>query len=477
MVVYITGHLMRVEALLMLLPTCCALVYRENPTPFAVPIAALLICGSILCLLRPKNTRLTARDGFVTVALSWIVLSLFGMLPFIISGSITSPADAFFETVSGFTTTGSSILNDIEILPRGILFWRSFTNWIGGMGVLVFMLALLPQSDIRDSRMVHVMRAEVPGPKVGKLVSSLKHTAIIMYMLYIGLTLVQLVLLLFRVDFYNAVLVSFSTAGTGGFSNMNNSIAAYSSIYVEVVTTVFMILFGINFNLFYLVITGKLLQALKSEELICYLTIYAAATLTVALNIMKICGGFASALRYAAFQSASIMSTTGFVTADITTWPALSQAVLLLLMFIGGCAGSTGGGLKVGRLIILLKSAFREIRYVIQPRTVRTVRFEGKTVENDVVRGTGNYFVIYMLVLVVSTIAVSAIEKTDVVTDFTAVVSCLNNIGPGLGTLGMGNFSAFSGLTKLILSADMLLGRLEIYPFLILFSGSAGRER
>ncbi len=477
MVFYTLGHLLRLEGLLLILPALCALIYSEELGSFIIPIAILLVLGTLLSLKRPADSKLTAKDGFVIVALSWLLLSIFGMLPYLLSNSISSPVDAFFETASGFSTTGASVINDVEILPRGILFWRSFTNWIGGMGVLVFMLAVLPQADIKNSRMFHIMRAEVPGPIVGKLVSSLKHSAMIMYLIYLGLTAIQFVLLCLKIDAYDALLISFSTAGTGGLSCMNASIAAYKSSYVEIVTTVFMVLFAVNFNLYYFSLTGKVIQAIKSEELIWYVSIYASTTLIVAINILKCYNNFGEALRYSAFQTATIMSTTGFVTADFSLWPTLSQAILLLLMFLGGCAGSTCGGLKISRIIILIKAAVREIRYAIQPRSVKSVRLESKVVDNDVVRSTENYFILYVLIFIASVFFVSVFDDLTLIENISAVASSFNNIGPGLGKLWSGNFSCYSDISKIILSADMLLGRLELYPFLILLTPSTWKVK
>jgi trk system potassium uptake protein TrkH len=472
------GQLLRVEGLLMLLPLLCAVFYRESCIPFLIPILCLLLVGTLLCRLKPQDARLGAKDGFVIVALSWIVLSLFGMVPFLLSGAISSPVDAFFETVSGFTTTGASILAEIESLPKGILFWRSFTNWIGGMGVLVFVLALLPQSDMKNSRLFHVMRAEVPGPIKGKLVASLKHTALIMYAIYIVMTLLEFVLLLVRMSPYDAILASFSTAGTGGFSNMNASIAAFDSVYIDVVITVFMILFSINFNLYYLMLIGKFTQAIRSEEMWCFLGIYFFSVVAIACNLFSTYQSVGKAFRYSSFQVASVISTTGFATADFNQWPEFSQTILILLCFIGACAGSTGGGLKISRILILIKSGLREICYAVHPSAVRTVKLEGKAVDQEVVRSVNSYFTSYVLFFSLSVLLLSMVDNMDIVTNFTAVVSCLNNIGPGLNIVGpTGNFSGFRSISKILLSADMLFGRLELYPFLILFSPRTWRER
>jgi trk system potassium uptake protein TrkH len=403
------------------------------------------------------------------VACAWLSMSLFGALPYFLSGEITSFADCIFETASGLTTTGATIMDDIEGTSRACLFWRSFTHWIGGMGVLVFMLAVLPQG---DTRTMHIVRAESPGPTVGKLAAKMSFSVRILYGMYLILTALEAVLLLFGgMPLFDAVTTAFSTAGTGGFAITNNSIADYNSPYIECVVMVFMLLFSVNFTIFYLLLTKKIKQVFKNEELRVFLCICICSILLIAVNILQTYGNFLQALRYAGFQVLSIISTTGFATADYTQWPVFSQILLLLLMFVGGCAGSTGGGLKVSRVIILFKTALREIRCVLNPRSVVIVRCEGKALDKDVLRGVSSYFILYSFLSGISMLLLS-LDGQDALTTITAVITCLNNVGPGLGTeIGpSGNFAGFSSGAKLLLSMDMLLGRLEIYPILVLFT-------
>ena len=480
MIAYIVGQIVRVEGILMLPALAVGLIYGEDVlAAFLIPAALSIGMGTLLAIKKPENTSIFAKEGFVTVGLSWIIMSVIGALPFVIDGCIPSFIDALFETVSGFTTTGASILNDVEALNYGILFWRSFTHWIGGMGVLVFVLAILPQADTRSVKLMHIMRAEVPGPKVGKLVSKIGRTARIMYGLYIALTFIQVALLLAGgMPLYDSLVNSFATAGTGGFGIKNASIAAYDSAYVDYVISIFMVLFGINFNLFYLIVTGHVMQALKSEELRWYLTIVVGATALITFDIFERFGSIGESIRYALFQVSSIITTTGFATYDFNEWPALSKTILVLLMFCGACAGSTGGGIKVGRIILLIKAGLREIKYMLHPRAVISVRMEGKPVEREVVRGATSYMIIYIMLFTVSLFFIEMIEECDLVTGFTAVAACLNNIGPGLGEVGpAGNYSALTGASKLILSFNMLAGRLEIFPLLMLFAPSTWKNR
>ncbi len=478
MVLYIIGQMTKVEGILMLLPLVCAAIYKESTLPFLVPIAILLVLGFALTICPPKDKVLRARDGFVCVGLAWLVLSAFGAIPFLISGSTSSFVDAFFECVSGFTTTGASIFGDVEALDNGILFWRSLTHWLGGMGVLVFVLAVLPKSDAKSGRLMHLMRAEVPGPVVGKIVPKMAQTARVMYAIYVVLTFVEVGFLLFGgMDLFDALLNSFGTAGTGGFGTKNSSIAYYNSPYIEYVIGSFMILFSINFNLFYLILIGKFLRAIKSEELWTYITIILVSVGVVTLNIMHIYENTEESFRMAFFQVASIITTTGFSTADFGQWPVLSQAILALLMFCGGCAGSTAGGLKVGRIIILIKTAAKEIRYILHPRTVTTVKIDGKPAEQQTVRGAMSYIIIFIALFIFSFLAITILDGCDLVTGFTAVSACINNVGPGLGKVGpAANFGFLSDVSKWILSFDMLAGRLEIFPILMLFSPSTWKK-
>lgn len=480
MVSYIIGQIVRVEGVLMLPPLVVSLIYGEDAfAAFLLPAVISVIAGTLLTIRKPSNTDIFAKEGFVTVGLSWIVLSLIGALPFVIDGCIPSFVDAFFETVSGFTTTGASILTEVESLGRGILFWRSFTHFVGGMGVLVFVLAILPQADTRSVKLMHVMRAEVPGPKVGKLVSKIGRTARIMYGIYIGLTVIEMILLLAGgMPVYDSIVNSFATAGTGGFAIKNASVAAYDSAYIDYVIGIFMFLFGVNFNLYYLILIGHVGEALRSEELRWYLIITGVSTALIAADIYEIFGSVGDSVRYAFFQVTTVMSTTGFATSDYNTWPALSKVILALLMFCGACVGSTTGGIKVGRIILLVKSGLREIKYMLHPRAVVAVRSEGKPVERDVLRGANSYMIVYIMLFTASLFLVEMVEECDLVTGFTAVSACLNNVGPGLGEVGpAGNFSALTPFTKILLSVDMLAGRLEIFPLLMLFAPSTWRGR
>lgn len=475
MVLKTVGKLLQAEALLMLLPLAVSLYYKENlEYVFGMVIAILLATGFFMNLPKIQNRRIYAREGFVIVSLSWVLMSLFGALPFIISGAIPSFVDAIFETVSGFTTTGASILNNIEALPKSILFWRSFTHWIGGMGVIVFVLAILPQKDMQS---MHILRAEVPGPTVGKLVSKATVTARILYIIYTILTVAEIIALLCcEMPLYDSVTTAFATAGTGGFSVKNASIAAYGNLGAEVVISLFMLLFGINFNLFYLFLIKQFKRVFKSEELWTYLIVVGVAILLITFNIYPMVESVGTALRQAGFQVISIITTTGFVTADFGQWPAMSQMILVVLMFLGACAGSTGGGLKVGRMIILVKASLRELRRAINPNRVKAIKLDGAVIEKDVVITTSTYFVIYMFIIGISSLVLT-IDNFDFTTTVTAVVTCINNVGPGLAAVGpVENFADFSDFSKLVLSANMLIGRLEIFPIMILFMRSTWKK-
>lgn len=471
MIRYVLGTMLKVEALLMCLPAFVGLCYNDGdlfPILWAVLFAAAV--GLLLARNRPSNTVIYAREGFIITSLSWILMSLVGALPFRFMGAIPNYLDAVFETVSGFTTTGASILPDVEAMPHGLLFWRSFTHWVGGMGVLVFLMAILP---LAGGRSLHIMRAESPGPVVGKLVSRVGNTAKILYGIYIAMTLsLILLLLLGGMPLFDSVVHAMGTAGTGGFGIWRDSIAHYDSPYIDFVLSVGMVAFGINFNIYFLLLMGKTKSALFSEELRWYLGIISAATLLIACNILPLTSGFLSALRYAFFQVASIISSTGFATADFNLWPQLSRSLLLGLMMIGACAGSTGGGAKVSRFLILFKSARKEINQLLHPRSVRVLKFEDKPVEDSTVRNVSIYFFILVLIIMLSSLLV-AFDNFDFDTSFSAVVSCVNNIGPGLGIVGpMGGYASLSPLSKLVLIFDMLLGRLEIFPVLMLFAPS-----
>lgn len=488
LILYIIGQILRAEGALMLIPLIAAIAYRESVWPLLIPILVLLALGTLLCWRRPaKDDRMGARDGLFVVGVSWVILSLFGMLPFLLCGALQSPVDAFFETVSGFTTTGATVLGDAvgvfpADLPHGVSLWRALTHWIGGMGVLVLVLAVMPQQQFKSARLMHAMRAEVPGPVATKVVATIRHSAGIVYAIYIALTLLEMIALLFcGLSFYDALLHAFSTAGTGGFSNMNASLGAFDSSAVHWVVTVFMLLFSINFNLYYLILIGQGARALLSEELRWFAIIVTSVTAIITVNIaatpMYESLGVGIALRDAAFNVAAFVSTTGFTTAAYDSWPYLSQVLLVLLMFLGGCTGSTCGGLKLGRIIILIKSSVRELRYTLRPREVRPVRAEGKAVEEDTVRGVNAYFALFFLIFAASTVALMLLDSVDLLTAFSAISTCINNVGPGFGDMigfaAGGSFGGFSIGAKLLLSFNMLLGRLELFPILILFLPTA----
>ena len=475
MIGYVISRILLTEAALMALPVATAILYRETPAPFLLAAAALAVLGLALGLRRPQRTNLYARDGFAVVALAWLLMSAFGAMPFVLSGDIPGYVDAFFETVSGFTTTGATILTDVEQMSQSGLMWRSFTHWVGGMGVLVFVMAILPMT---DGHGMHLMRAEVPGPTSGKLVSRMGDTAKILYSIYLALTALEAVLLLLGgMNLFDALIHAFGTAGTGGFSNRGLSVGAYQSAYLEIVIGVFMLLFGINFNLYYFLLIRRFRDVFRSEELRTYLLIVAASMGLIALNIAPLYHSAAESLRHAFFQVATIITTTGFATADFNLWPSFSKSVLLILMFVGGCAGSTGGGLKVGRVIILVKASLSDMKKMLHPNAVATVRFEGRSLAEHTVRSAYQYITVYFGLFIVSCLLLS-LENFDLITTVTAVSACFNNIGPGLEMVGpMGNFAAFSPLSKLLLSFDMLAGRLELFPMLLLFAPSIWKRR
>lgn len=468
MIFFIIGWVFIIEAALMAPSALVALLYSERSIwAFAAAIGLCLLLGVPLVRKQPANKVFYAKEGCVTVALSWIVMSLMGALPFVFSGVIPSIVDAMFETVSGFTTTGASILKDVEVLPRCMLFWRSFTHWIGGMGVLVFLLCLLPMSGGGYS--MNLMKAESPGPSVSKLVPKVRSTAKLLYGLYVALSLLELTLLLLgSMPLFDALCTTFGTAGTGGFGIKNSSIGEYSA-YIQSIVTIFMILFGINFNVYFLLYMRKPKEALRCEEAGWYLAIIAASTLIITVFIRNSFPDLATAFRHAAFQVGSIITTTGFSTVDFNVWPAVPRAILVLLMFIGACAGSTGGGIKVSRIVLLFRTMTREIGQIIHPHMVKKLKFEGRVVGQEVLRSVNAFMVAYVLIFAVSTQFV-CLDGFDLVTSFTSVAATLNNIGPGLELVGpASNFSCFSDLSKIVLIFDMLAGRLEIFPLLVLF--------
>ena len=467
MIKYITGWLLIFEALFMTVPAVTAIIYRESELwYFLMVMAGCLILGGLMIIRKPVSTTLYAKEGFVIVSLSWIVLSLVGALPFFLSGAIPHYIDALFETVSGFTTTGASILTEVESQAHAILIWRSFTHWIGGMGVLVFIMAFVPLSGGRN---LHIMRAESPGPSVSKLVPRVKTTALILYTIYLVMTFVEFVMLLFGgMSVFEALTTAFGTAGTGGFGVLNDSMASYSP-YIQIVVTVFMILFSVNFSCYYLLLIGRFRDVFNAE-LRTFILIVAASIGIITVNIHHLYASIGESLRHSAFAVGSIISTTGFATEDFNAWPELSRAILVLLMFIGACAGSTGGGIKVSRIVILIKSIGREIGSMIWPHRVKKVMMDKRPLDGDITRSVNVYMVSFVLVFAVSFLLL-CIEGHDLVTNFTAVTATINNIGPGLEMVGpTQNFSFFSYPSKLILIFDMLAGRLELFPMLVLFT-------
>ena len=475
MIVYIIGWILAVEAALMVPSGIIAVIYGETVGwVFAATIALCLALGLPLIRRTPKNRVFYLKEGSVTVAASWIIMSIMGAVPFVLSGAIPHPVDALFETVSGFTTTGSSLLASVEELPYCILFWRSFTHWIGGMGVLVFLLCLLPLTGSGYS--MNLMRAESPGPAVSKLVPKVRETAKMLYGLYIILTLLQLgLLLLGRMPLFDALCITFGSAGTGGFAIKNDSMGSYT-IYQQAVTTIFMILFGVNFNVYFLFYMRKPKEAFRCEEARWYLAIIAASTLIITFFIRDSFENLALAFHHAAFQVGTIITTTGFATVDFNLWPAVPRTILVTLMLIGACAGSTGGGIKVSRIVILFKSVLLEMRRNLHPNVIQKVKFEGHVMERTTLRSVMIFFAAYAFIFAVSTLLI-AVDNYDLTTNFTAVAATLNNIGPGLELVGpTQNFGHFSTFSKLVLTFDMLAGRLEIFPLLLLFHRDTWRR-
>lgn len=466
-IAYIVGWVFNLQAIFMILPVLTAVVYGEKDIfAFFAVIVVCLVIGLPLTRKKPTNKVFYIKDGCVAVALSWIVLSITGAIPFVLSGAIPHPIDAIFETVSGFTTTGASILTEVESLPRSILFWRSFSHWIGGMGVLVFLLSLLP---LAGGYHMNLMRAESPGPSVSKLVPKVQSTAKILYSIYLGMTVLQIIfLLLGKVPLFDTLCITFGSAGTGGFGIKNDSLGSYST-YCQVVTTIFVILFGVNFSAYYLILTKKFKAAFHIEEIRYYFGIILAAIILIAINTRHMFSGFAQAFQQSAFQVGSIITTTGYSTTDFNQWPALSKTILVLLMFIGACAGSTGGGIKVSRIVLLLKAARKEFQLYLHPNAVKKIKMDQKTVPHETLRSTNIFLSVYLVIFCASVLLIS-LDNFDLITNFTSVAATLNNIGPGLEIVGpMGNFSSFSYLSKSVLIFDMLAGRLEIFPLLLLF--------
>lgn len=470
----------------MLLPLSIAVYYRLHGFPeasytsFIIPIALLLLLGFALTVKKPKNFNIYAKEGFVICGAGWIIMSALGALPFVISGCIPSFIDAFFETASGFTTTGATVLTEIHSLPKSILFWRSFTHWIGGMGILSFMIAVIPRA--RGNSMF-IMKAEVPGPSASKVVSKIADSARILYVIYFVMTIAEILVLYFgnkitgdNIRFYDCVVTSLATAGTGGFSVLNNSILGYSSPFTEWVLIVFMFLFGVNFNLYFFALTRRIGDVFRDEEFRGYVIINLVSVILIAINISSMYDNLSTAVRDSFFSVNSVMSTTGFCTADFNQWPTFSKIILVILMCVGCSAGSTGGGLKVVRLELLIKQMLCDFKQTLRPRSVVNVRLNGRTVDKKMMRTVSSYLSIYMITLVLS-VTIVALDNYDTASSFTAVIACLNNIGPGLGAVGpTGNFAGFSVLSKLVLIFDMLAGRLELFPILLLFSPNTWKK-
>lgn len=477
LVLRLLGAILLIEALAMAPSLAISLLYGDGDALALLSSMALLAALGFPAwrFAHPREQNLRAREGFLVVALSWVLLSAFGALPFVISGLIPNYIDAFFEAVSGFTTTGATLMGNFDGLPRGVMFWRSFTHWIGGMGVLVLTLALLPQMTGRSS---HLVRAESPGPSLSKIVPKMGDTAKILYLIYGALTMIELAALIIAgMSPYDAAIHAMGTAGTGGFSNYGSSVGAFDSAVIDAIITFFMVLFGINFALFYRVLVGGWRDALRSEELHWYLALFAGSTLFVSLMILPQYGTFLNALRYGSFQVATIMSTTGYATADFNLWPQAVKALIVVLMFIGSCAGSTAGGIKVVRVGILCKLGCREVRRTFQPRKVQVVRFEGKGVEENRLTQVSAFFFVYVLLVLAGMFLVSLEGLYDLETNFTAVLTCISNVGPGLGHVGpVENFSGYGPFAKVMLSLLMLAGRLELFPILVLFHPSAWRK-
>ena len=476
MVFYTCGRMLHLEAVLLLLPLVTALWYRESCAyPILITMAAAVLAGLlIMAVSKPKDTVIYSREGFVITALTWVMFSLIGALPFVISREIPSYTDAFFETVSGFTTTGASILTDVESMSRGLLMWRSFTHWVGGMGILVMVMAVAPMS---TDRTIHIMRAEMPGPVVGKLVPRVRQTAKILYIIYFILTVLEIILLLAGgMSVFESMIYAFGTAGTGGFGCYADSMAGFSP-YLQWVVTAFMFIFGINFNLYYLALIRRFKAVFSSEELWTYVGIVLLSVCAIALNIRGMYETAGEAVRNSAFQVMSIVSTSGFATADFNLWPDFSKTILVILMMIGACAGSTAGGLKVSRAVMLFKAVRRELKKMLHPRSVSSVKFEGKPLEDGTISCVSTYFAVYVAMIFAIFLLIS-FEPFDFETRFTSVLACFNNVGPGLGAVGpAGSFAGYSGFSKVVLSVAMLLGRLEIYPVLFALSPSVWTKK
>ena len=472
----VLGNVLKYELILLIIPFIISLYYGEGDAKaFFITIIIMAPFAFFLSRIKTKKNDIYAKEGFLTVGLSWIVISIVGAIPFVLSGAIPSVVDAFFETVSGFTTTGATLLKEVESLPKGILFWRSFTHWIGGMGFLIFILALIPSL---GSNTIQLLKAESPGPNPGKIVPKIKETAKILYIIYFVLTVIQIILLkIAGLSLYDSAIHALGTAGTGGFSNMNTSVAAFNNPAVEWIITIFMMMFGVNFALYFQLIKGNIKSVLKSEELKYYVLIVLVSTIFITINILDFNGGnLGLSIRQSSFQVSSIITSTGFATIDFNLWPTLSKMILTMLMFVGAMAGSTGGGIKTIRVVIMLKAIKREINKILHPKRIKSVKIDGKAVEEETISGVFLFVGAYAVISLIAILIVS-IDGFDMITTATSVITSMSNIGPGFELIGpTGNFSAFSPLSKIVLSFCMLVGRLEIYPMLIMFSSSIWRK-
>ena len=474
---YLIGWMLGIESIFLLLPALTAVIYGEPELPAYLIAAAISLAGAaLLCHRKPKNTRFYAREGYVTVALCWLILAVIGALPFVLSREIPFFIDALFETVSGFTTTGATILGDVEALSHASMLWRCLTHWVGGMGVLVFMLIVLP---LAGGQTIFLMRAESPGPAVSKMSPHMRDTATILYAIYFGLTVLQMILLLIGgMPLFDAICVSLGTAGTGGFGNWNDSIAHYNSAYLQNVITVFMILFGINFSAYFLILTRKFRQAFRIEEIRVYLGVIFVFAGLIAFNVRPMFGSLRESFHHALFQVASIITTTGFSTVDFDRWPTFSRALLVLLMFIGACAGSTAGGMKICRIAMLWKQGVRSVRHTFQPRKVQVVRFEGKGVDDTLLRETASFAFVYIAMVLIGAVLIAFEGKYDIETNLSAALTCVSNVGPGFNAVGpAGNFAGYGSFAKVVLSLLMLAGRLELYPMLALLYPALWRKQ
>lgn len=474
-VLYILGCVLKFESAFLVLPALVGLIYREHASGSYLAVAVLcLILGVLLTHKKPRSTNLYTREGFVAVALSWIIMSIFGAIPFVLTGDIPFYVDALFETISGFTTTGSSILTDVESISKASLFWRSFSHWIGGMGVFVFIMAILP---MMGGSTMNLMKAESPGPSVSKLVPHVKDTAKILYGIYIAITICEATILrALGMPLFDSLTTTFGTVGTGGFGIRNDSIAGYSPA-IQITITVFMILSGINYTAYFYILTGKIKELFKIEEVRWYLAIIFGSVAVITWNVRSLYPTFSETLRHAFFQVGSIITTTGYATTDFDLWPALSKTLLVTLMFIGACAGSTSGGIKVSRILILLKTIRKELSLIIHPRQVKKIRMDGHPVDHETLRSANVFLVVYFVLLLTSMLLIS-VDEFDFSTNFTSVVTVLNNIGPGLNLVGpTQNFSIFSPFSKFVLMFDMLAGRLELFPMMILLMPSTWKRK